>query len=82
MPLNKRHVTFEQGKQLSEKWGGIPFFEVSAKEQINNIECFYEVIRQLRKLQPSSSSSLNNKSSNNSKKKKDNNSTCCCCHIL
>jgi len=50
LPPPQRQVTKEQGEKLAQQWN-VPFFEVSAKNQINNVECFYEIIRELRKIQ-------------------------------
>ena len=33
-----------------QMWGGVPFFETSAKTNLNATEVFYEVIRRIRKL--------------------------------
>lgn len=41
-------VTTAEGKALAAEWG-CPFFETSAKDKINNEECFYEVVREIRK---------------------------------
>ena len=46
-----RDVTFEEGKQLADKWG-CPFYEASAKEKINNEVCFFQLVREIRKKQP------------------------------
>ncbi len=45
---SRRQVTPEQGQNLAEQWR-IPFFETSAKTNVNNVECFYELVRQIRK---------------------------------
>jgi len=41
-------VTKELAQDLAKQWG-CPFFETSAKDKINNEECFYEVVREIRK---------------------------------
>jgi len=41
-------VPTSQGEELAKEWG-CPFFETSAKDKINNEECFYEVVREIRK---------------------------------
>jgi len=41
-------VSTADGKALAAEWG-CPFFETSAKDKINNEECFYEVVREIRK---------------------------------
>merc|ERR1712173_207312 len=51
-PNNPKQVTLEKGKNLAALWK-VPFFETSAKEKINNEECFYEVVRQIRKMEKS-----------------------------
>jgi len=56
-----------QGEALAKEWG-CPFFETSAKDKINNEECFYEVVREIRKAEKDiiQDPSINN----------------CCCSIL
>ncbi|CAE7837216.1 K-RAS [Symbiodinium microadriaticum] len=44
-----REVTKEQGQSLATEWG-CPFFEASAKNKINHEECFFQVVREIRKL--------------------------------
>jgi len=50
---DSRTVTMEQGQALIEQWRkegvSAAFFETSAKAQINNEECYFEIVRQLRK---------------------------------
>ena len=46
---SNRQVTFEQGKALAQEWG-VPFVETSAKTKIRNVDCFHEIVRQIRKL--------------------------------
>jgi len=43
-------VTLEQAQQLAKEWG-CPCYETSAKEKINNEECFYQVVREIRKFE-------------------------------
>ncbi|KAF0690829.1 Aste57867_17817 [Aphanomyces stellatus] len=43
-----REVSLAAGKQLAAEWG-CPFMETSAKERINNEECFFNVVREIRK---------------------------------
>jgi GTPase SAR1 family protein len=45
----QRQVPTEQAEKLAAEWG-VPFFETSAKTKHNNAECFYEVVREIRKL--------------------------------
>ena len=45
---SQHQVSYEQGKQLADKWG-VPFFQTSAKTGNNVTEVFHEVIRELRK---------------------------------
>ncbi|ETO28110.1 hypothetical protein RFI_09022 [Reticulomyxa filosa] len=48
-----RTVSMEQGQNLVQQWKkegvSAAFFEASAKAQINNEECYFEIVRQLRK---------------------------------
>jgi GTPase SAR1 family protein len=44
---DKRQVSYDQGKKLADEWG-CPFLETSAKTKINNEECFYQVVREIR----------------------------------
>eukprot|EP00602_Paraphysomonas_sp_CaronLab_P007756 CAMPEP_0185026518 /NCGR_PEP_ID=MMETSP1103-20130426/10836_1 /TAXON_ID=36769 /ORGANISM="Paraphysomonas bandaiensis, Strain Caron Lab Isolate" /LENGTH=194 /DNA_ID=CAMNT_0027560131 /DNA_START=29 /DNA_END=613 /DNA_ORIENTATION=+ len=44
-----REVTKEQGQSLATEWG-CPFFEASAKTKVNHEECFFQVVREIRKL--------------------------------
>ena len=46
---SERQVSFDQGKKLGEAWHS-PFMETSAKAKINNEECFYQVVREIRKV--------------------------------
>ena len=43
-----RQVKTSEGEELAAKWG-CPFFETSAKAKINNEECFYEIVREIRR---------------------------------
>jgi len=45
----EREVLYEEGKSIAEKWD-CPFFETSAKNDINVDKAFYEVIREVRKM--------------------------------
>lgn len=45
---SQRKVSTNEGRQLARQWG-CAFMETSAKEKINNEECFYQVIREIRK---------------------------------
>jgi len=50
---DSRTVRMEEGQNLIEQWKkegvNAAFFEASAKSQINNEECYFEIVRQLRK---------------------------------
>lgn len=46
--LDKRQVTYDEGKELADKHGFI-FFETSAKKAINVKECFFEIVKQINK---------------------------------
>ncbi|RLN53899.1 hypothetical protein BBJ29_008772, partial [Phytophthora kernoviae] len=44
----QRQVAAGEGKELARQWG-CAFMETSAKERILNEECFYQVVREIRK---------------------------------
>lgn len=46
--LEERQVSYQKGKSLAEKYE-VPFYETSAKEEINNIEIFFQIVREIRK---------------------------------
>ncbi|ORX56254.1 ras related protein 1b [Hesseltinella vesiculosa] len=48
----ERAVSREQGMMLSQKWGGKPFYETSARFKINVDEVFYDVVRQINMQMP------------------------------
>eukprot|EP01083_Nonionella_stella_P302222 1041205_1 len=41
-----RQVPTSEGQELADKWG-VPFIETSAKDSINHIYCFEEMVRQI-----------------------------------
>jgi len=45
---DSNQVPTSTAQALADSWG-CPFFETSAKEKINNENCFYEVVREIRK---------------------------------
>lgn len=44
-----REVNFAEGQDLATEWG-CAFMETSAKEKIQNEECFFQVVREIRKM--------------------------------
>jgi len=58
-PNNDKQVTKKAGEDLAKGWN-CKFFETSAKDKINNDQCFYEVVREIRRSE---------KNDNKSKKK-------------
>ena len=44
----ERQVSLEEAQQKAAEWG-CPFMEVSAKEKVKNEDCFFEVVREIRK---------------------------------
>lgn len=44
---DERMVSREQGMELSNQWGGRPFYETSARYKINVDEVFYDLVRQI-----------------------------------
>lgn len=49
----ERMVSREQGMLLSQQWGGIPFYETSARMKINVDEVFFDLVRQINRQLPS-----------------------------
>merc|ERR1712177_76792 len=47
---DSRQVTYEQGAELAKEWN-CAFFETSARDKINNVECFYKVVQLIRDLE-------------------------------
>jgi len=43
-----RQVKKTEGEELAKEWGCV-FYETSAKERVNNEECFYQVVREIRR---------------------------------
>jgi len=48
----ERQVSHEEGANLAQTWK-CPFFETSAKMKINNETCFFELVREIRKMESS-----------------------------
>jgi GTPase KRas protein len=46
---DERQVEYQEGANLAKQWG-CPFFETSAKIKLNNEACFFELVREIRKL--------------------------------
>lgn len=46
----ERQIPFKEGAELANTWG-VPFFETSAKEKINNEACFFELVREIRRME-------------------------------
>lgn len=44
---DQRKVRRQEGEELAAKWG-VEFREASAKTKVNNEECFFELVRQVR----------------------------------
>jgi len=49
-PNDNTQVPTTTAEALAKEWG-CPFFETSAKEKIRNEDCFYEVVREIRKFE-------------------------------
>jgi GTPase KRas len=45
----ERQVSKNEAQILANQWE-CPFFEVSAKTKINNIECYFQVVREIKKM--------------------------------
>mmetsp|Transcript_12836 Transcript_12836/g.17739 ORF Transcript_12836/g.17739 Transcript_12836/m.17739 type:complete len:197 (-) Transcript_12836:134-724(-) len=48
---DERVIAEAEGRSLASQWG-CPFFETSAKEKINNEECFFALVKEIRSMQP------------------------------
>jgi small GTP-binding protein len=47
---SQRDVPKEKGEALAAQWG-CPFFETSAKSKINHENCFFECVREIRRIE-------------------------------
>lgn len=47
---SNRQVPRASGEALAQQWG-CPFFETSAKERINHLACFFEIVREIRRME-------------------------------
>jgi GTPase KRas protein len=54
LPDNERKISKQEGELLAAKWN-VPFFETSAKKKVNNVECFYQVVREIKRTERASS---------------------------
>lgn len=43
-----RQVPYETGEKLAKEWN-VPFMETSAKSKHNNIDCFCQIVREIKK---------------------------------
>lgn len=57
---DQRQVTQQEGMKYAQKCN-IPFYETSPKEDINNDECFYQLAREIRRIQSATSEPPKNK---------------------
>eukprot|EP01120_Amphizonella_sp_Union-15-10_P002553 TRINITY_DN1282_c0_g1_i1.p1 TRINITY_DN1282_c0_g1~~TRINITY_DN1282_c0_g1_i1.p1 ORF type:complete len:217 (-),score=60.67 TRINITY_DN1282_c0_g1_i1:121-699(-) len=65
----ERQVTTGEGQELGKSWG-CPFFETSAKTRINVEESFFQLVREIIKLNPGGAAGdKKNKKGGNKKKK-------------
>jgi GTPase KRas protein len=46
---DERQVEYTEGADLAKQWS-CPFFETSAKIKLNNEACFFELVRQIRRM--------------------------------
>jgi len=51
--VRERQVTPAEGEALALELGGIPFFETSARLRKNVEEAFFQIVREIRAVQPS-----------------------------
>jgi GTPase KRas protein len=47
---SQRDVPKEDGEALAGQWG-CPFYETSAKNKINHEQCFFECVREIRRIE-------------------------------
>jgi GTPase KRas len=57
----QRQVTTEEGKEMARGYGA-PFMETSAKNRVNVEEAFYQLVREIRKINSTQSSKKKGKS--------------------
>eukprot|EP00484_Ammonia_sp_Unknown_P001486 CAMPEP_0197020892 /NCGR_PEP_ID=MMETSP1384-20130603/1759_1 /TAXON_ID=29189 /ORGANISM="Ammonia sp." /LENGTH=224 /DNA_ID=CAMNT_0042448615 /DNA_START=59 /DNA_END=733 /DNA_ORIENTATION=+ len=84
-----RQVTVSDGKKLANQWD-CPFFETSAKEKINNLAIFEELVRQIERKKktkpkppsPGPTSSTNTSNGNTSQNTANGGGGGSCCTIL
>jgi GTPase KRas protein len=57
---DKREVSTDEAKQLAKSYG-IPFMETSAKRRIKVDECFFELVREIRKTKQSTRANVGKK---------------------
>eukprot|EP01120_Amphizonella_sp_Union-15-10_P002554 TRINITY_DN1282_c0_g1_i4.p1 TRINITY_DN1282_c0_g1~~TRINITY_DN1282_c0_g1_i4.p1 ORF type:complete len:216 (-),score=58.81 TRINITY_DN1282_c0_g1_i4:99-674(-) len=64
----ERQVTTGEGQELGKSWG-CPFFETSAKTRINVEESFFQLVREIIKLNPGGTGDKKGKKADKKKKK-------------
>jgi len=47
---DERKVQYDEGSALAKSWNA-PFYETSAKLKLNNEICFYELVREIRRME-------------------------------
>mmetsp|Transcript_62368 Transcript_62368/g.76384 ORF Transcript_62368/g.76384 Transcript_62368/m.76384 type:complete len:199 (+) Transcript_62368:93-689(+) len=75
LPENNRVITNDEGSKLAVSWGNIPFYESSAKNNINVDTCFMDCVRQIRVKKLGKESNTNTNTNSDDKPNK-------CCIIL
>ena len=58
--VNDRQVSTKEAKEMADFWQ-CPFFETSAKMKKNNVEAFYEVVRQIQRYETKSDPNVEKK---------------------
>eukprot|EP01084_Bolivina_argentea_P151805 264926_1 len=48
---DQRQISFQEGKALAKEWA-VPFYECSARDNINVKEPFFDIVREMRKSKP------------------------------
>ena len=65
---NDRQVSKEEGIKFAKECG-VPFYETSAKTKINNEECFYQLVREMRKFKRKQEGSVDSNEFKSTQKK-------------
>ncbi|BGP20298.1 Ras-related protein rsr1 [Rhodosporidiobolus nylandii] len=68
--VSERQVPRDVAINLSRSWGGVPFYETSARKEINVTEIFEDVVRQCVKVDHAAGSARNRRSGGSGRREK------------